>query len=149
MPEVAYKGQNRFIVQLAPRVLPGLEAKNKNVDLLRGSVKKDNLVETIGFVENSSLTTSPTYNFLGAAQGRMPGLNISFKQSGSMQAVYNWNVRNARTTMFMVDGIERDFYTMDPDQIESISGIKRRTFYSNVGAAFGSWCNQCDYQKRR
>lgn len=122
--EVAYKGQNRFIVQLAPRVLPGLEAKNKNVDLLRGSVKKDNLVETIGFVENSSLTTSPTYNFLGAAQGRMPGLNISFKQSGSMQAVYNWNVRNARTTMFMVDGIERDFYTMDPDQIESIQVLK-------------------------
>ena len=41
-----------------------------------------------------------------------------------MQAVYNWNVRNARTTMFMVDGIERDFYTMDPDQIESIQVLK-------------------------
>lgn len=122
--EVTYKGQNRFIVQLAPRVLPGTEAKNENIDLLRGTVKKDNLIETIGLVDHSSLITSPTYNFLGAAQGRMPGLNISFKQSGSMQAAYNWNVRNARTTIFMVDGVERDFYTMDPEQIESIQVLK-------------------------
>ena len=45
--EVTYKGQNRFIVQLASRVLPGLESKNKDVELLRGTVKKDNLIETV------------------------------------------------------------------------------------------------------
>lgn len=122
--EVTYKGQNRFIVQLASRVLPGLESKNKDVELLRGTVKKDNLIETIGFVDNSSLASSPTYNFLGAAQGRMAGLNISFKQGGSMQAAYNWKVRNSRTNLFMVDGVERDFYTMDPEQIESIQVLK-------------------------
>lgn len=86
--------------------------------------KKDSQIATIGTVENSSLVTSPIYNFLGAAQGRLPGLNISFKPSGSMQAAFNWNVRNARTNMFMVDGIERDFFTMDPEQIESIQVLK-------------------------
>ena len=51
-----------------------------------------------------------------AIQGRMPGLNI-YRQGGDMPAAYGWKVRNSRTNLFLVDGIERDFYTMD--QIKS------------------------------
>lgn len=124
--EVTYKGQGKFIVQLSYKILPsvGDRAKKLLVPLLRGSVSKDNQVETIGFIGGAVLESSPTYNFLGAAQGRLPGLNIDFSQSGSMPANYSWNVRNSRQTIFMVDGIQRDFYTMDPDQVESIQVFK-------------------------
>lgn len=125
--EVTYKGQtDGLLVQLSYRMLPiiGEESKQASVQMLSGSLPQYKQVETIGFVGGNELSTSPTYNFLGAAQGRLAGLNVNYSQSGSMPANYSWNVRNARQMLFMVDGIQRDFYTIDPDQIESIQVLK-------------------------
>lgn len=122
--EVLSKKDGRFIVQLALRALPGPEDKEKVVDRLRGVSKKGDLVETIGFVNGTTAMSTPTYNFMGALQGRMPGLNITFRQDGDMPMTYDWKVRNSRTNIFMVDGIERAFYTMDPEQIESVQVLK-------------------------
>ena len=121
--ETCYKKKGRFIVQMASRAMPGPEDKEIVVDRLRGTSKKGELTETIGFINGTSVTSTPTYNFLGAIQGRMPGLNI-YRQGGDMPAAYGWKVRNSRTNLFLVDGIERDFYTMDPDQIESVQVLK-------------------------
>ncbi len=123
--ETSYEGKSQLLVQLDYRVLPVISKNHtEKTPLLRGELSKDKNVETIGFIGGSQLSTSPTYNFLGAAQGRLAGLDINFAQGGSMAANYNWNVRNARQTLFLVDGIQRDFYTMDPDQIESIQVLK-------------------------
>ena len=79
--ETCYKKKGRFIVQMASRAMPGPEDKEIVVDRLRGTSKKGELTETIGFINGTSVTSTPTYNFLGAIQGRMPGLNI-YRQGG-------------------------------------------------------------------
>lgn len=59
------------------------EDKEIVVDRLRGTSKKGELTETMDFINGTSVTSTPTYNFLGAIQGRMPGLNI-YRQGGDM-----------------------------------------------------------------
>lgn len=125
--EITYKGQaGNLLVQLSYRSLSsvGDTSRLAGVPMLSGTLPKDKQVETIGFVGGNQLYSSPTYNFLGAAQGRLAGLNINFAQGGTMPSNYSWNVRNARQALFLVDGIQRDFYTLDPDQIESIQVLK-------------------------
>lgn len=55
--------KGRFIVQMASRAMPGPEDKEIVVDRLRGTSKKGELTETIGFINGTSVTSTPTYNF--------------------------------------------------------------------------------------
>jgi TonB-linked SusC/RagA family outer membrane protein len=92
--------------------------------VLHGKQTADERVQTVNSVDNAQLITAPTYNIYGAAQGRLAGLNISFTGDGSLISSYGRNVRNSRQTLFMVDGIERDFFSINAEQIESITVMK-------------------------
>lgn len=48
---------------MAMRAMSGPEDKEKVTDRLRGTSKKGDLVETIGFVDGTAVTSTPTYNF--------------------------------------------------------------------------------------
>jgi TonB-linked SusC/RagA family outer membrane protein len=137
--EVRWTGQRRLVVQLANRYLslaasasiPGDSAivgeDDAYVDVLHGRQLKKNLLQSISTVGTNQLITSPSSQFLQALPGRLPGLNISFSNGspGLDGNGLSYNVRQALgNNIILIDGVQRGYLSIDPEQIESVSVLK-------------------------
>lgn len=93
-----------------------------------GVQKKVTMSGSVSSVKSEDITKSSTSNISDALVGRMPGL-IALNKSGKpgegselfIRGMGTWN--NSKPLM-IVDGIERDFTTMDPNEIETITVLK-------------------------
>ena len=96
------------------------------VPILYGEQPKNRLVQSIATVYTNQLTTTPSPQFLQALPGRLAGLNIGFTSGGPGLDGngMSYNIRGARAQIILIDGVERGYLSLDPEQIESISVLK-------------------------
>lgn len=111
-----------------------------------GTQKKVNLTGSVGTVDAQSLETRPVMTATQALQGLVPGLNIS-QNSGMLENRASVNIRGVATIgtgssggpLILIDGMEGDINTINPQDIENISVLKDAAASSIYGsrAPFG------------
>lgn len=94
-----------------------------------GQMKKTSVTGAIAQISGDELKTAPTANLSSMLQGRLPGLvtRQASGQPGSDGAslmVRGYNTLGNNAPLIIVDGIEREFPQINPDEVESISVLK-------------------------
>jgi TonB-linked SusC/RagA family outer membrane protein len=111
-----------------------------------GVQKKVNVTGSVGTVDASELASRPVTSAVQALQGAVPGLQIT-QTSGSLANTPSINVRGITTIgkgssgspLILIDGMEGDLNSINPQDIESISVLKDASASSIYGsrAPFG------------
>ena len=123
-------------------------ALNEVVVVGYGTQKKVNVTGAVSMVDSKVLESRPVQNVAQALQGQIPGLNMSVGNSGgALDASLNINIRGAGTIgdgssgnpLILIDGIEGDMNTVNPNDIANVSVLKDAASSSIYGAraAFG------------
>ena len=95
-----------------------------------GTQKKSNVIGSVAQISSSDLKQAPTMNITNMLAGRLPGIT-TLQQSGRPGAD-DATIRVRGTSTYagtqgptvIVDGVERPFSQLDPNEIESISVLK-------------------------
>jgi TonB-linked SusC/RagA family outer membrane protein len=111
-----------------------------------GTQKKVNLTGAVGLADAKDLESRPVTSATQALQGMVPGLQIS-TNSGELDKNMSINIRGAGTIgegssgspLILIDGMEGDLNTVNPQDIENISVLKDAAASSIYGsrAPFG------------
>ncbi len=113
-----------------------------------GKQKKENLTGAVATVDAKVLENRPVNNVTQALQGAVAGMNFSVGTSGGeLSNGMNINIRGAGTIgdgskaspLILIDGVEGDLNSLNPQDIENISVLKDAASSSIYGsrAAFG------------
>ncbi|WP_320019614.1 TonB-dependent receptor [Labilibaculum manganireducens] len=113
-----------------------------------GTQKKVNVTGSVATASAEDLKERPVANAVQALQGLIPGLNISNSgNGGELNAKKSINIRGIATIgddsngdpLILIDGMEGDINTINPQDIESISVLKDAAASSIYGsrAPFG------------
>ena len=140
--EVALKGQTNVNVTLKEDT----QALEEVVVVGYGTQKKVNLTGAVGVTNAEAIEFRPVTNATQALQGLVPGLQIT-QSSGSLEKSPTMNIRGTATIgegssgspLVLIDGMEGDLNTVNPQDIESISVLKDAAASSIYGsrAPFG------------
>lgn len=111
-----------------------------------GTQKKVNLTGSVGIATAKDLQSRPVMNATQALQGLVPGLQIS-TNTGELDKNMSINIRGVGTIgdgssgspLILIDGMEGDLNTVNPQDIENISVLKDAAASSIYGsrAPFG------------
>ena len=110
-----------------------------------GTQKKVNLTGSVATIDSKVLEDRPVANAVQALQGAVPGMLIT-NNSGALDKTANINVRGTGTIgsssgspLILIDGMEGDINTINPQDIETISVLKDAAASSIYGsrAPFG------------
>lgn len=115
-----------------------------------GSQKKVNLTGAVSTVSSEELASRPVSNVSQALQGLVPGLNFGYASDGNggmLNSDMTINIRGTGTIgegssaapLVLIDGMEGNMNTLNPQDIENISVLKDASASSIYGsrAAFG------------
>lgn len=113
-----------------------------------GVQKKVNVTGAVSMVGDEVFKSRPVANVQSALQGAIPGLNLTQTDSGGeLNSTMNMNIRgigtigdgSVATPLVLIDGIEGNLNTINPNDIESVSVLKDAAASSIYGsrAAFG------------
>ena len=96
------------------------------VEALFARQRANRSLHAVSTVYTPQLVTTPHPQFLQALPGRLAGLNIGFTSGGPGLDGngMTFSIRGARAQIILVDGVERGYLSLDPEQIESISVLK-------------------------
>lgn len=140
--EIPVAGKSSFNVTLAE----DNEMLEEVVVVGFGTQKKVNLTGSVGTVDSKALASRPVTNASQALQGLVPGLQIS-QNNGSLESTPSINIRGTGTIgsgtsgspLVLIDGMEGDLNTINPQDIENISVLKDAAASSIYGsrAPFG------------
>lgn len=125
--EIVYKGESSLKIQL-----------NENVTALEevqviayGTTKKVTVTGALSSVKSDEIMKSPVGSVANALSGKVPGLSSvqDSGQPGSDDAtIYVRGVgslsEGLSAPLMLVDGVERSFYQLDPNEIEDITVLK-------------------------
>lgn len=95
-----------------------------------GAQKKESVVGAISQVSSKELLASPAANISQAIAGKIPGVITTQTSGAPGQDDTKINIRGRATfagdgsPLILVDGVEREFSQMAPDDIETISVLK-------------------------
>jgi len=104
-----------------------------------GVQKKQSVVGAIAQVNNETMIKSGYSNVTSSLTGKMSGVTV-MQQSGEpganaanilIRGLSSWNKSNP---LVLVDGVERDFSNMDPNEIQTISVLKDASATAVFGA---------------
>jgi TonB-linked SusC/RagA family outer membrane protein len=104
-----------------------------------GTQKKESVVGAITQVDNKVLVQAGTANITNAIAGKLSGV-LTIQQSGQpgsnsaeiyVRGVSSWN---GSAPLVLVDGVERDFSALDPNEINTISVLKDASATAVFGA---------------
>lgn len=111
-----------------------------------GSQKKVNLTGSVAVASSEDIQSRPVNDIPTALQGMLPGLQIT-TNSGALDQNMNIKVRGTGTIagessdapLILIDGMQGDINTLNPEDVESISVLKDAASASIYGsrAAFG------------
>lgn len=94
-----------------------------------GTQKRSDVTGAIASIGQKDLRQSPVANLSNAVAGRLPGL-IAIQNSGEPGAdgsnlyIRGLGTTGSNTPLVLVDGIERDFSNLDPNEISDITILK-------------------------
>lgn len=123
----------RLLFLLILGLIPGLAfSQTTAVDtgriyLLNKSQQKGDLLQSTATVYNEQLITTPAPSFLQALPGRLSGLYT--RQRSGVQAtddpisVVDFKIRG-QVPIILIDGVPRDFSSIEPESIESVTILK-------------------------
>ena len=123
--EVVVAGQQTINVSL--------NAMNTNLDEVvvvgYGTQKKASVVAAISTINSSEIVKSPSANLTLGLAGKLPGLTIMEKDGELGKESIQTFIRgqatlNSSAPLILVDGIQRDLYSLSAYDIESISILK-------------------------
>jgi TonB-linked SusC/RagA family outer membrane protein len=104
-----------------------------------GTQKKESVVGAITQVDNKSIMSSGNYNITNAIAGKLSGV-LTIQNTGEpgdnsaeiiVRGLSSWN---GSAPLILVDGVERDFSNLDPNEINSISVLKDASATAVFGA---------------
>ena len=104
-----------------------------------GTQKKESVVGAISQIGSDALLNSGTSNITNAIAGKLAGV-LTFQSSGQpgnndaeilVRGVSSWN---GSAPLVMVDGIERSFSELDPNEVKTISVLKDASATAVFGA---------------
>jgi len=110
-----------------------LSENNKSLDEVvvvgYGKQNKVSVTGAISSIDTKEMIKSPTTSVQNSLAGRSPGLTIVQKSGAPGQDFADIFIRGKATygnsnPLILVDGIERDITTIDPNEIESINILK-------------------------
>uniref|UniRef100_UPI00359CB1BF SusC/RagA family TonB-linked outer membrane protein n=1 Tax=Bacteroides thetaiotaomicron TaxID=818 RepID=UPI00359CB1BF len=147
---ISYIGYKTIEVKATPNMSLTLKEDTEMLDEVVvvgfGTQKKVNLTGAVDVVDNKQLSERPVSNAVQALQGVAPGLQI-IQSSGSIESRPSINVRGTATIgqgtsgnpLILIDGMEADLNSINPQDIESISVLKDAAASSIYGsrAPFG------------
>ncbi|MVT08792.1 SusC/RagA family TonB-linked outer membrane protein [Chitinophaga tropicalis] len=115
-----------FLPQDKPVADSLFENSERVVEVLHGAQREEQVIQSIGRVKNSQLMTTPAAQLLQALPGRIAGLQVTFSNGmpGLDGAGAGFNIRGSTAQTVLIDGVERGYTSIDPDQIESITVLK-------------------------
>ena len=93
-----------------------------------GVQKKESVVGAISQISTESLTMSGSNNVTNALAGKLSGVNHS---EIIIRGLSSWS---GSAPLVMVDGVERDFRNLDPNEIETVSVLKDASATAVYGA---------------
>ena len=110
-------------------LLPDTTALDESVVIAYGQQKKVTITGAVSAVSGEGLMKAPVANVANALQGNLPG--VSAVQPSGMPGADEPVIRirgvgslNSAEPLVLVDGVERSFSQLDPNEIESISVLK-------------------------
>jgi TonB-linked SusC/RagA family outer membrane protein len=104
-----------------------------------GTQKKESVVGAISQIDNQALVRSGTTNVTNAISGKLSGV-LTVQQTGQpgnndseiyIRGLSSWN---GSAPLVLVDGIERDFSDLDPNEINTLSVLKDASATAVFGA---------------
>jgi TonB-linked SusC/RagA family outer membrane protein len=120
-----------------------LEEENVGLDEVvvvgYGTQKKESVVGAISQIDNQALVRSGVTNVTNAITGKLAGV-LTVQQSGQpgandseiyIRGLSSWN---GSQPLVLVDGIERDFSDLDPNEINTLSVLKDASATAVFGA---------------
>lgn len=112
-----------------------------------GSQKKENLTGAVKSVDTKVLSSRPITSVVDGLQGAVAGLNITNDMGGAPGQKMQFNIRgvgledidkdgsgSAATPLVLIDGMEGDLSTINPNDVESISVLKDAAAASIYGS---------------
>ena len=110
-------------------LLPDSRVIDESVVIAYGQQKKVTITGAVSAVGGDDLLKSPVANVANSLQGNLPG--VSAVQPSGMPGADEPVIRirgvgslNSAEPLVLVDGVERSFSQLDPNEIESISVLK-------------------------
>lgn len=131
----SFVGMNSREVLIGSQTTVNVELNNKTVDVEEvvvvgyGTQKKESTVGSISQVKGEELRKSGASSLSNALTGQLSGV-VTVQRSGKpgddnaqifIRGVSTWD---SNDPLVLVDGVERDFNQIDPNEIESISVLK-------------------------
>ena len=116
---VTYNGQSKLNVVLSDdnTVLEDV------VVVGYGTQKRQSITGAVSKVDGDALLKAPTQNVSNMLGGTVPGV-IAYQTSGAPGSDGSSLIIRGSAPKYIVDGVERDFTSIDPNEIESISVLK-------------------------
>ena len=135
--EIKYAGQDKLVVTLKE----DKKTLDEVVVVGFGTQKKVNLTGAVGTVDSEALESRPVTNATQALQGLVPGLQIS-QNGGGLDNSAKIQVRGTATIgegstgspLILIDGMEGDLNSINPQDIENISVLKDAAASSIYGS---------------
>ncbi|MDP4291781.1 MAG: SusC/RagA family TonB-linked outer membrane protein [Bacteroidota bacterium] len=133
--QIPVNGQIKIDIKLAPDV----KSLGEVVVVGYGTQKKESVVGAITMVNNAALLKAGTQNVTNAITGKLSGV-LTIQDTGEpgadntevlIRGVSSWN---GSAPLTLVDGVERDYSSLDPNEISSISVLKDASATAVFGA---------------
>lgn len=125
--EVIYKGEPEMKIQLTENVTTLEEVQV----IAYGTAKKVTITGALASIKSDEIMKSPVGSIANALSGKVPGLSSvqTSGQPGNDDAkIYVRGVgsmtEGLSTPLMLVDGVERSFYQLDPNEVEDITVLK-------------------------
>ena len=128
---MGYKTQTRKVdgKPITISLVPDQKDLDEVVVIAYGHQKKMTLTGAVSAVSGEELLKAPVANVANALQGRLPGISV-VQPSGMPGAdepvirVRGTGTLNSAEPLVLVDGVERSFSQIDPNEIQDISILK-------------------------
>jgi TonB-linked SusC/RagA family outer membrane protein len=114
---------------LIVKLIEDTQALEEVVVIGYGAQKKVNLTGAVGTIKSDVLEGQPVTNIQELLQGKSPGLNVT-KSSGQPGNAASMDIRGTSTIggssgiLVIIDGVPGNIYTLNSNDIESISILK-------------------------
>ena len=108
-----------------------------------GTQKKVNLTGAVSTVSAKDIASRPVNSVVDALQGMVPGMNVSTGSGGgALNSSKSFNIRgrgtigsgSSVTPLILIDGMEGDLNTLNPQDIENLSVLKDASASSIYGS---------------
>ncbi len=116
-----------------------VELLNETIVIGYGVQKKVNLTGAVSMINSDDMASRPISNLTSGIQGLLPGVTVVNPSGQPGESMTTIRVRGVGTIgnanpLILVDGVEGDLSTLNPDDIESMSVLKDAASSAIYGA---------------